>query len=85
MKKFQSLGKSLSKSEQRSIMGGLVDQYEGGSGSMFCLCVGSGSSADVVVCSFHSFSGWASCLSGSQNYCSSTYGGSTDCSFSYQG
>jgi hypothetical protein len=84
MKKLKNLGRSLTKQEMRSLVGGFyAPEYEGGGGTMICACLGSGSAMDEVACAFHSLSGFSSCYSGSRSYCTNTYGGGTECSMTY--
>lgn len=74
MKKFQSLGKSLNKEEQKRIVGGVVQ-------TMACSCMVNGHPVDTVVCNYSDFNSYQYCSAQSYNYCSSTYGTTTmDCS-----
>lgn len=62
MKKLQSLGKSLTKQQQKNIVGGLVDPGDGGGGGTCIRC--------------YSYEGYTSCWytnSGGYELCSRVY------------
>ena len=61
MKKLENLGRSLSKQEQKKIMGG--------KGQVVCTC--NGSDMDTIVCAYNDFSGAFHCSAIAINYCKS--------------
>jgi len=69
MKKFENLGRSLSKDEQRKISGGKV--------SVICTC--NNCNMETVVCSADSFGGTFNCMTGAHNYCTSIGCPNTSC------
>ncbi|HYF29549.1 MAG TPA: hypothetical protein VD993_00370 [Chitinophagaceae bacterium] len=74
MNKFQTLGKPLSRQEQKSIRGSGEDDDPGG-GACYGTCIGS-----VGCWSYNEPVSWSTCLQDIQTYCSS---GSGTCSVNY--
>lgn len=74
MKKFESLGRSLSKNEMKMVLGGV--------NTMACSCMDGDRTLDTVVCNYNSFGGAFNCGAGALKYCQSTYGtGNMSCVF----
>jgi aspartate 1-decarboxylase len=59
MKKFQCLGKDLSREDQKQIMGGKI--------SVICTC--NGSDLYTTVCYASTFKGTINCLGAASSYC----------------
>jgi hypothetical protein len=61
MRKFESLGRKLSRTEQRQIMGG--------KSQLVCTC--NGSDMLTTVCPFETLTGLLNCFAAAGSYCSS--------------
>ena len=69
MKKLENLGRSLSKKEQKKIIGGFVDPGDGGGGGTHCECDGS-----VGAWTYTSMPTCAGALQDIRTYCRSGFG-----------